>query len=66
VIDDGIVAGIPYINIIHGKGKGILMKAVIDMVRMDNRITSFRSGKPSEGGTGVTIVLLDSSEKKSV
>ncbi|NOQ21513.1 MAG: hypothetical protein GQ565_02525 [Candidatus Aegiribacteria sp.] len=65
-IDDGIVAGIPFINVIHGKGKGILMKAVVDMVRRDGRITSFRQGKPSEGGTGVTIVLLNTAEKKSL
>ncbi len=63
-IDDGIVAGIPLINIIHGKGKGILMKAVIDMVRSDRRISSFRQGRPSEGGTGVTIVSLHSPELK--
>ncbi|MCD4702624.1 MAG: Smr/MutS family protein, partial [Candidatus Aegiribacteria sp.] len=65
-IDDGIVAGIPFINIIHGKGKGILMKAVVDTVRKDGRITSFRQGKPSEGGTGVTIVILNTAGKKSL
>ncbi|MCK4807510.1 MAG: Smr/MutS family protein, partial [Candidatus Aegiribacteria sp.] len=65
-IDDGIVAGIPLINIIHGKGKGILMKAVVDMVRGDRRITSFRQGRPFEGGTGVTIVFLNTAEKKSL
>jgi len=65
-VDDGIVAGIPYINIIHGKGKGILMKAVVDTVRADRRIASFRQGKPSEGGTGVTIVFLNTAGKNSV
>ncbi len=64
-VDDGIVAGIPFINIIHGKGKGILMKAVVDTVRVDRRIASFRQGKPSEGGTGVTIVFLNTAEKSS-
>ena len=64
-VDDGIVAGIPFINVIHGKGKGILMKAVVDTVRADRRIASFRQGKPSEGGTGVTIIFLNTAEKKS-
>ena len=64
-LDDGIVACIPYINVIHGKGMGILMKAVVDMVRYDKRVADFRQGKPSEGGTGVTIVSLDYPEKKS-
>ena len=63
-IDDGIVAGIPFINVIHGKGKGILMKAVVDTVRADRRITSFRQGKPFEGGTGVTMVFLNTAGKK--
>jgi DNA mismatch repair protein MutS2 len=57
-IEDGIVAGIPFIRVIHGKGKGILMKAVVDMVRSDGRIETFRPGKPTEGGIGVTIVHL--------
>ena len=65
-VDDGIVAGIPFINVIHGKGKGILMKAVVDTVRADRRIASFRQGKPSEGGTGVTIVFLNTAGKNSV
>jgi len=64
-VDDGIVAGIPFINIKHGKGKGILMKAVVDTVRADRRIASFRQGKPAEGGTGVTIVFLNKAEEIS-
>lgn len=64
-IDDGLVAGVSFINVIHGKGKGILMKAVVDMVKGDRRIASFRQGKPPEGGTGVTIVFLNTSDKKS-
>jgi len=64
-LDDGIIAGIPFITIIHGKGKGILMRAVVNMVRSDVRIASFRPGKPAEGGTGVTIVFLKTQEKRS-
>lgn len=64
-LDDGIVTGIPFINVIHGKGKGILMKAVVDMVRSDGRVAAFRQGRPSEGGTGVTIVSLQPPVKKS-
>ncbi|MFO8183356.1 MAG: Smr/MutS family protein [Candidatus Aegiribacteria sp.] len=57
-IEDGLVAGIPFIRVIHGKGKGILMRAVVDMVRTDGRVDDFRPGKPPEGGTGVTVVYL--------
>ncbi|OPL18707.1 MAG: hypothetical protein AVO35_05090 [Candidatus Aegiribacteria sp. MLS_C] len=55
-VEEGLAAGIPFIRVIHGKGKGILMKAVIDSVRSDRRIGSFRPGLPSEGGIGVTII----------
>lgn len=57
-LDDGIVAGIPQIRVIHGKGKGILMRVVIDTAKSDGRVASFRQGSPSEGGTGVTIIIL--------
>lgn len=55
-IEEGLAAGIPFIRVIHGKGKGVLMKAVIESVRSDGRIGSFRAGSPSEGGTGVTVI----------
>ena len=63
-IDDGLAAGIPFIRVIHGKGRGILMKAVVDMAKRDGRISTFRPGKPSEGGTGVTIVYLGTGDEK--
>jgi DNA mismatch repair protein MutS2 len=58
-LDDSIVAGIPQIRVIHGKGKGILMRAVVDIAKSDRRVASFRQGRPSEGGTGVTIIVLN-------
>ena len=57
-LDDSIVAGIPQIRVIHGKGKGILMRVVIDTAKSDRRVASFRQGRPSEGGTGVTVIVL--------
>ncbi len=58
-LDNGIAVGLPYVRVIHGKGKGILMRAVVDMARKDPRVKSFRSGRPFEGGTGVTIIYLE-------
>ncbi len=58
-LDDSIVAGIPQIRVIHGKGKGILMRAVVSIAKNDKRVASFRQGRPSEGGTGVTIIFLN-------
>lgn len=62
-LDDSIVAGIPQIRVIHGKGKGILMRVVVDTAKTDRRVASFRQGRPSEGGTGVTIIVLTPPEE---
>ena len=57
-IDDCIFSEIPYLRIIHGKGKGILLRVVIDILKRDRRVIGFRQGEPSEGGEGVTIAAL--------
>ncbi len=45
--------------IVHGKGTGRLAEGVWDYLNNDPRITSFRIGKPKEGGTGVTVIDLE-------
>jgi DNA mismatch repair protein MutS2 len=57
-IDNCLMAGLHSLRIVHGKGKGILMRGVIDYLRSDGRIRSWRQGEPSEGGTGATVALL--------
>lgn len=57
-IDACIASGLGRIRIIHGKGRGVLMKAVADYLRRDRRISSSSPGEPSEGGTGVTVAIL--------
>lgn len=57
-IDDCISAGMTIIRVIHGKGEGILMRAVNRSLKEDTRIISYRMGEPSEGGTGVTVAEL--------
>lgn len=63
-LDDSIATGLPQLRVIHGKGKGILMRAVVECVRNNGRVSSFRQGRPFEGGTGVTIITLDIPEEK--
>ncbi|PLV60483.1 endonuclease MutS2 [Thermotoga sp. KOL6] len=58
-IDDLIMAGIKKGYIIHGKGTGRLATGVWDILRKDKRVKSFRFGMPSEGGTGVTVVEVE-------
>ncbi|MBN1433866.1 Smr/MutS family protein, partial [Candidatus Fermentibacterales bacterium] len=57
-LDDCVMAGLAYLRVIHGKGRGILMSAVVEALKGDPRVSAFRQGDPSEGGTGVTIVSV--------
>jgi len=59
-IDACAAAGVSRLRIIHGKGRGILMKAVTDYLRRDRRVASSSMAEPREGGTGVTIAILRS------
>ncbi len=56
---DGCAAtGVGVIRVIHGKGKGVLMSVVADVLREDPRVSSWRQGRPEEGGVGVTVARL--------
>jgi len=58
-IDDSKMAKLNSVTIIHGKGTGILRKAVHNSLKNDNHgIKSFRLGLYGEGENGVTIVYL--------
>ncbi len=56
---DGCAAtGIGVLRIIHGKGRGVLMSVVTDLLREDHRVSSWRQGRPEEGGVGVTVARV--------
>jgi DNA mismatch repair protein MutS2 len=57
-IDAAVLADLPAIRIIHGKGTGVLRTAVNELLRRDQRIASHRLAPPREGGTGVTVAEL--------
>ena len=57
-VDDAVLADLPAVRIIHGKGTGVLRKVVDDVLRADRRVTGRRLAPPREGGTGVTIAEL--------
>ncbi len=57
-LDDALIAGLPQINLIHGKGTGALRKAVQQALRHNPRVKNFRLGEVGEGGAGVTVVEL--------
>lgn len=57
-LDSALMADLPYVRIIHGKGTGRLREAVRDALRTNGRIRSWEEAKEQEGGAGVTVVKL--------
>ena len=55
-LDDAVLAGVPSVRIIHGKGTGALRAALWKCFKSDPRIQSFRHGSYGEGDAGVTII----------
>ena len=58
-LDDALLAKLPSIRVIHGKGTGVLRKAVQQHLKRNPRIKSVRLGVYGEGEDGVTIAELD-------
>jgi len=57
-LDEALMAGWEEVRIVHGKGEGILRRAVGEMLKSDKRILSQRMGEWNEGDLGVTIARL--------
>ena len=57
-LDEAYLAGLNEVTIIHGKGTGVLRKAVGDLLKGHAHVKSFRLGEYSEGGSGATIATL--------
>ncbi len=55
-LDDAVLAGIPSVRIIHGKGTGALRAALWKYFKSDRRIKSYRHGEWGEGDAGVTVI----------
>ena len=57
-LDDAVIAHVPQVRIVHGKGTGILRKAVHNYLRHQKNVNAYHLGEPAEGGEGVTIVTI--------
>lgn len=57
-IDGAVRAGLTEITVVHGKGTGVLRKAVQTHLRTHPNIRTFRLGVYGEGEDGVTIAEL--------
>ena len=55
-LDDAYLAHLSPVRVVHGKGSGILRKAVHQYLRRQKHVASYRLGEYGEGDAGVTIV----------
>lgn len=57
-LDEAYMANLGEVSIVHGKGTGVLRKAINDMLKRHPHVKSYRLGEYGEGGDGVTIAIL--------
>ena len=58
-VDAAVLAGLPQLRIVHGKGTGVLRATVAEYVKTDTRVRSYFIAPPHEGGSGVTVLELE-------
>lgn len=57
-LDRARLEGRRHLEIVHGKGEGVLRREVQDMLRQAPGVVHFELGRPEQGGDGVTQVEL--------
>ena len=57
-VDKAIVSNATHLRIVHGKGDGVLRKAVLKKLREYQDVLSCTHPDARDGGDGVTIVEL--------
>ena len=57
-LNHAALAGYQEVTIIHGIGAGILQRAVRGHLEGHPLVNKYRTGEPSEGGGGVTVITL--------
>jgi len=55
-LDDAVLADLPYLRVVHGKGTGALREFVHNVLSADPRVKRFGFAPPNQGGHGVTLV----------
>ena len=57
-LDDAVLAGLPSVRILHGKGTGALRKAVQEELRDNPLVSKYQLAPFDQGGEGVTVVTF--------
>ena len=57
-IDSAVLSGINVVTVIHGKGTGVLRRAVAESLKANKNVRTHRLGVFGEGEDGVTIAEL--------
>ena len=57
-LDDAMIAHIPEVRIVHGKGTGALRDGIHKYLKKQKHIKAFRLGEFGEGDAGVTIATF--------
>jgi DNA mismatch repair protein MutS2 len=57
-LDDAVLGHLGELRIVHGKGTGAVKARVLELLRQDRRVETFRGGVHGEGGAGVTVAVL--------
>jgi len=57
-IDEAILLSVKEVNILHGKGNGILRKLIRELLSKQKEVASFGDAPPESGGNGITRVSL--------
>ncbi|HXL54435.1 MAG TPA: Smr/MutS family protein [Gemmatimonadales bacterium] len=55
-LDDAVLADLPYLRVVHGKGTGALRQFVHEVLSADPRVKRFGFAPSNQGGPGVTVV----------
>jgi DNA mismatch repair protein MutS2 len=57
-LDDAFIAGLSEVTIIHGRGEGVLLNGLRNLMKNHKHVAGFRKGSYNEGGDGVTVVQI--------
>lgn len=58
-LHEALLAGLPFVRVIHGHGTGAMKTAVREALRRSSIVRRSRAGAQNEGGDGATVVYFD-------